>query len=230
MKRTFSLLVLAGLVLLLSSGAYADTVAIAYAINGGPLVGLVAGPGSGFALGSTSAGGWTVSGTVVGTPPNPEPDLTSLTFDFTDTSTGTNSVQLYATEIGLTSPLGVNTFLSGFTTNQIIGPIASVTESTYVDTSNGNFGTPASGLLSTTTFLGPSGTQSVTLSATTPSLPAPYSETEVFNIVATGTGGISSDTITISNSSSVPEPGTLTMFGSGLLGLAGLLRRKLALA
>jgi len=226
MKRAVFVAVVVGLVLLSVSGAYADTVAIAYGLNGGALVGLVAGPASGFALGSTTAGGWTVAGQIAGTPPNPEPDLTALSFSFSNTSTGTTSLQLYATEVGLTSPIGVNTFLSGFTTNQILGPIASVTESTYVDTSNGAFGTPASGLLSTQTFFGPSGSQSVNLSASTPSLANPYSETEVFNIVATGTGGLTSDTITISNA---PEPGTLTLFGSGLIGLAGLLRRKLAL-
>jgi len=35
------------------------------------------------------------------------------------------------------------------------------------------------------------------------------------------------DDVTLGSSTPVPEPGTLVMFGSGALGLAGLLRRKL---
>lgn len=97
-----------------------------------------------------------------------------------------------------------------------------MTESTYVDLGNGVFATTSP--LSSFTFTG-IGNQA--LSATTPSLVGPYSETEVFNIAATGIGSVQ-DTITINNASAVPEPGTLTLFGSGLIGLAGLLRRKLA--
>jgi hypothetical protein len=34
------------------------------------------------------------------------------------------------------------------------------------------------------------------------------------------------DDVSYSSQSTVPEPGTLMMFGSGVIGLAGLLRRK----
>ena len=34
------------------------------------------------------------------------------------------------------------------------------------------------------------------------------------------------DDVTLGSSTPVPEPGTLVKFGSGALGLAGLLRRK----
>ena len=45
-----------------------------------------------------------------------------------------------------------------------------------------------------------------------------------------GTGAVASEAFTIySGGTSTPEPGTLIMFGSGILGLAGVLRRKINL-
>lgn len=225
MKRAVLVAVLAGLVLLLSSGAYADTVGIALGGNGGPIAASITSPTGSLSLPPTSIFAWTISGTVFGTPPaGAEPNLEGFTVDASDTSAGLTSLQVYVTEGGLTSPTGVNTFLSGLTSNLLLGNITSVTESTFVDTGNGLFTTTCGtcSLLSTQTF---TGIGSVTIGAATPSLSAPYSETELFNIVASGVGTVQ-DTITISNA---PEPGTLTLFGSGLIGLAGLLRRKLAL-
>lgn len=225
MKRVVFVAVLAGIVLLPASGAYADTVEIGLGFNGGAVIPITSGSGS-ISIGPASLAGWTISALALGTPPNPEPLLESLTVEATDTSGGLSSLQVYVTEVGLSSPLGVNTFLSGFTSNFITPGVTSVVESTYVDTANGAFALTSP--LSSFTFSGPiTVAQSHTLGATTPSLGAPYSETEVFNILASGTG-TTSDTITVS--SAVPEPGTLTLFGSGLVGLASLLRRKLARA
>jgi PEP-CTERM motif len=226
MKRVVFIAILAGLVLALVPGAYADTVTIGLQFNGsGPIIPVNAGPG-GTAFGPASFGGWTISAVGLGTPPNPEPVLEGLTVDASAPGF-LSSLQVYVSETDLTSPLGVNTFASGFTSNFILGAITSVTESTYVDTGNAVFGLGS--LLSTNTFAGPIvSTQSITLNALTPSLPAPFSETEVFDIQATA-NGTTSDTITITTANA-PEPGTLTLFGSGLVGLAGLLRRKLARA
>ena len=44
-----------------------------------------------------------------------------------------------------------------------------------------------------------------------------------------GLGPIASDSYVQFQVSSTPEPGTLIMLGSGAVGLAGLLRRKLSL-
>jgi hypothetical protein len=43
----------------------------------------------------------------------------------------------------------------------------------------------------------------------------------------TSTGTIPSESFTISGGTTVPEPSSIMLFGSGVLGLAGLLRRKL---
>lgn len=223
-KRVVFAAVLMALVLFLASGSYADSVGIAVGINGAAPV-LVA-SGSGIATFSTAPGaaaGWTITGTVLGTPPNAEPTLEGLTVDASDTSAGASSVQIYVTEIGLSSPVGLSNLLNGFTSNLILGGIASVNESTFIDNAGTAFAltTP----LSSFTFLGPiSVAQSQTFGSSVTLVPG-FSETEVFNISATGVG-TTNDTITISNA---PEPGTLTLFGSGLIGLAGLLRRKLAL-
>jgi len=221
MKKVVFAAVLAGLTLWLVPGAYADNVFVGLGANGGA-PGLVAASGTGAVfLAPSSVAGWTVSATAFGTPlAGPEPTLEGFTVDASNTSSGISSLQIYVTEGSLSSPTGINTFLSGLTSNLLLGGIGSVTESTYIDTGNGLFTTTS--LLSSQTF---TGIGSVTLGATTPSLAAPYSETEVFDIQATGVGTVQ-DTITISNA---PEPGTLTLFGSGLIGLAGLLRRKLAL-
>ena len=49
-------------------------------------------------------------------------------------------------------------------------------------------------------------------------------------IPGTYTFTIPNDTIILDiGGSSVPEPGTLVMFGSGIIGLAGVLRRKINL-
>jgi hypothetical protein len=225
MKRAVFIAVLAGLVLLSASGAYADTVGLALAGNGGPIAASATSPTGTINLPPTSIFAWTISATVFGSPvAGAEPDLEGLTVDASDTSAGLTSLQIYVSEVGLTSPTGINTFLSGLTSNIMIGSVSSVTESTYIDTGNGLFTTTCGtcSLLSTETF---TAIGHDTLGATTPNLVGPYSETEFFNIVATGVGS-TQDTITITNA---PEPGTLTLFGSGLIGLAGLLRRKFAL-
>jgi hypothetical protein len=44
-----------------------------------------------------------------------------------------------------------------------------------------------------------------------------------------GNCGLGGETFTLSSTSTVPEPGSIMLFGSGIIGLAGLLRRKINL-
>ena len=137
----------------------------------------------------------------------------------TSTSAG-GTLYVYASETNLTSPTGIQSFLSGFTLNQPSGALSSVTESTYYDASNALNGM-ATELASATFLAVNSGSQNSSPVAINLSSTNPYSITEVFKIV---TNGKASDNATITMQ--VPEPGSLALMGTGLLGLAAILRRK----
>lgn len=217
MKRGLVFVAAAALVLLLASGAYADTVTIGLqeaGFNGGAIT--TVGGGSGSAVFVGSYGTFTFNEIAsAGTPPLNEPELSTTSIDASTSTAGT--LKVYVTEQGVSTVPDV-AFLSTFTSQVFNGSIASVTEAAFVDQGNG--------LFATTTPVGSQGFTGLGTGAAVtgvPGLTAGYSETEVFTIAASGSGNVN-DTIVLNQT---PEPGTLTLFGSGLLGLAGLLRRKL---
>jgi len=165
---------------------------------------------------SVPFGVFSVSATATGTPPLPQPDLDSNTINVS--SAGAGTLWVYVTEQNITSPVGLNNFLSTFTSNALNGLFTSVKESTYVDSGNGLYAltTP----LGSATFTGLATASSIN---PTGLLANPYSATEVFKIVAGGAGD-SNDTIDLANT--VPEPTTLSILGIGLLGLLGLRKKE----
>jgi hypothetical protein len=158
-----------------------------------------------------------ISGVAVG----PGPALDTQSINVNSSKAGTLIV--YVTERGLTSPAGINYFISSFTTNALTAGW-SVKESTYVDTTNGLYNLTSTGLdptatqLATHTFSGINTSTSINAS---PSLGSPYSETAVFTITAKGAGQDNS-TINIA----VPEPESLALAGMAMFGFGLALARR----
>ena len=151
--------------------------------------------------------------TAQGFPAIPEPDFETTSIDTSSTTGGTLTVWL--TQQGLTTP--VPSLLSGLTANVFTGAVSSVTETTYVDCSNTLFGTGTQ--LATHTFTMIGSTSSIN---SVPCL-GTYSETARYDITIGSAGGAANDTI---NLQAVPEPASMVLLGSGLCGVAGLIRRR----
>ncbi len=141
------------------------------------------------------------------------------TFEFT----GTGSVAVYATETNLTYGSAV-TLLSTFQT-LILGNV-SETRYIYLDTSNMG-GTPSGGLLGCVSNTGVSGCGADSITTTSiqkaiSGLTGPFSLTEEIVLNSSGMGQFKSQ----DDVATVPEPISLSLFGSGLLALGAMSRRR----
>ena len=140
-------------------------------------------------------------------------DSTSLNI----TTGGAVTFSVFITAQGLTSPTGLNTFTSSFTSN-ILPAGWTVTEATFIDAGNGLFTTGSP--LSSATF-NAIGTSVKTALGNAGA--GPYSLTERYTVNATGAGTVSS---TISMSSAVPEPSTWAMMILGFIGVGFMAYRR----
>jgi hypothetical protein len=220
LKRTLLVpLLLMAAVFVLAPGANADIISIGLqqaGINGGAIATVVS-TNAGYASFASNYGSFTfnsISG--IGYPNLAEPSLSSTSLNVSSGIGG--AINVFVTQSGVTSPAGVNSFLSSFTSQMFSGLITSVTEQTFIDTSNGLYGGT---LLASSNFTGIGSNSSVN---NTPSLSNPYSETVEYTIIATGAGNVN-DTVNISDPPSIPAPEPSSLLLSAL-GVAGLLLAK----
>jgi hypothetical protein len=143
----------------------------------------------------------------------PTLDLSSV--DISSSGAGTLVITLSAN--GFTSPVGAATWLTQFTGNFALG-LSTVTVSlqTYLDLTNTllGTGTPLSTLSDTVTPFGLSATAQATTTE-------PFALTEVLTIVTTGATHVSLD-----GSIAAPEPASVALLSSSLIGLGIAARRK----
>jgi hypothetical protein len=150
----------------------------------------------------------------------PEANLDTTSVNVSTTHAG-STLYVWVTEQGLSSPLGVSSFLSGFTSNTWTNDVVSVVETTYLSTGNLLF---AGAQLATATFTHE--TDAMNIINTSSALSSPYSETVEYALTmgacSVGHPCTANDTIDIS---SIPEPVSLAVLGFGLISL-GLVRHR----
>src|SRR2546429_7317880 len=171
--RKIALSALSGVALLVTfaSVAAASVVTIGFSAGGSPVV-LATGTNSASVNNATNS----ISAFAAPALPTDLLDSTSLNV----TLAGPLTFSVFVTAQGLTSPTGLNTFQSNFTSNTL--PAGwSVTEATFIDAGNGLFTTGSP--LSTATF-NAIGTSVKTALGNAGA--GPYSLTEIYTINATG--------------------------------------------
>lgn len=206
----------------LPSRASADQVVISLQENTGSIMQVASGNGA--ALYGGQFGDYllnTVSG--LGSPTLNAPGLQSSTFDITGFGSGADTLNIFVTEVGLTSPTGVTSLQSTFDSSLFAGDITSLTEQTFIG-DPGSVGTS----LGSANFTGVGSNSSVNNA----NLTGTYDETLEYTIKTDGLGGVAGS-IGIAQAAAVatPEPSTLLLL---VLGVGGLFlvgrKRRLALA
>ena len=217
LRLSIAVLALVFALMALPSRAAADNIAISLQENGGALQQVANGDGSALYIGQF--GDYLINSVYAnGTPNLAEPNLQTVSLDISSGGAGTDVLNIYVTEMGLTSPSGVNPFVSSFAA-ALTGNVASVLEQTFI-------GLPGSGTLLSQYLFTSDG--STSLVANTPNLTGPYNETVQYTITTKGVGGVLAAIQIAGPPVNTPEPSTLLLMGLGLGGLLLFGRRRLA--
>jgi hypothetical protein len=209
-------------ILAMSPSARADNIFLGIQQDGSPATPSLVQSGNGY-ISFTGGLGGAFSFNMISATGNPiltEPAFSTSSMDVQNVDGLSHVLNVFLTQTDLTSPQSVNSFLSSFTSQTFSGGITSVVEQTFIDPNNGWFdGT----LLASQTFNGLGSASSVD---STPPLDGAYSETVEYTITTNGFGRVN-DTINIDAApQAVPEPSTLALFSTALLGLAALAATK----